>query len=171
MRPARLLSIAVILLTACIAYAQLDRPIRLGEKMPLLELDYVRGQPIDPRPNQNTITIVEFWATWCEPCIHTIPHLTEIYHRYGPRGLQIVGISTEPIGVIEPFVNQMDEKMDYTVAADRRARTSTRFRDPDASIPAAYLFNEEGVLIWKGHPAHPELEELVHELLDELSPH
>lgn len=171
MRSARLFSIAAILMTACIAYAQLDRPVRLGEKMPPLSLVYVKGQPIDTRPNQNTITIVEFWATWCEPCIYTIPHLTEMYHRYGHRGLQVVGISSEPVDTIESFVNQMDEKMDYTVAADRNARTTARFRDPEGQIPAAYLFNEEGTLIWIGHPAHPDLEELVHELLDELNPH
>lgn len=156
------------ILAAGIAPAQMDRPIRLGESLPPLDVDYVKGGDVK-QPGGTTITVVEFWATWCQPCKLTIPHLSELQAHYGDRGLQVIGVSDETAEIVEPFVDSMGEKMEYNVAIDRAGRTTSRFREPDSGIPQAFLFNELGTLIWIGHPADPELEQLIRELTDELS--
>lgn len=156
------------LVLACAAASQVERPINLGETLPPLDLEYVKGSAI-AEPNGEKITLVEFWATWCAPCLRTIPHLTELQHRYGDDGLQIVGISDETRETVQPFVDQMGEKMEYAVAVDMQNKTSNRFREPGGPIPRAYLFNESGRLIWIGHPADHNLERLIKELTEELS--
>lgn len=168
MTPLKYIAAIAVLAVACAAFPQIERPVRIGEKLPPLELSYVKGAPIDP-PNGANITLVEFWATWCKPCLRTIPHLTELHHRYGDRGLQIVGVSDESRDVVLPFVEEMGQKMDYPVAVDVNNKTTNRFRGTDTPIPRAYLFNELGTLIWIGHPADPELEQLIKELTEELN--
>ncbi len=168
MKPPRYLSVIAALALACTAFAQLDRPVRLGESLPPLDVEYVKGKPI-AQPDGRTITVVEFWATWCKPCRMTIPHLSEMQARYGSRGLQVIGISDERIELVEPYVEEMGDLMDYSVAVDRGGRTTTRFREREDGIPRAFLFNELGNLIWIGHPADNDLEQLIKELTDELS--
>lgn len=169
MTPLRFTATLAALALACAAFSQMERPVRIGDPLPPLELDYVKGKPID-RPDGNTITVVEFWATWCKPCLRTIPHLTDLERRFGEKGLQIVGVSDESAATVRPFVRKMAGKMDYRVAVDIQNRTTKRFRDLNGTIPRAYLFNEQGTLIWIGHPANAQLEKLIEELTDELNP-
>jgi thiol-disulfide isomerase/thioredoxin len=70
------------------------------------------------------VVLVNFWATWCDPCKTEIPWLIDFNHKYGPRGLVIVGIAMDDEGkkVVEPWikskrfdVNGSQEAMDYPV--------------------------------------------------------
>ena len=163
----RSFSALALIAAACAATAQVERPVRLGEKLPPLELDYIKGDKIIA-PNGKNITLVEFWATWCKPCLKTIPHLTAIQKRFEDRGLQVIGISDESRDLVDAFVHEMGAKMDYSVAVDVNRKTSNRFRENDSPIPRAFLFNEEGTLIWIGHPADENLERLIDEVTSEL---
>ncbi len=53
------------------------------------------------------VVLVNFWATWCQPCRVEIPWLIEFNQRYGPKGLVILGVAMDDEGkkVVEPFVN------------------------------------------------------------------
>ena len=42
---------------------------------------------------QNKVLILDFYATWCEPCRDSIPHLVELQQRYGEQGLQVIGLN------------------------------------------------------------------------------
>ena len=70
------------------------------------------------------MVLVNFWATWCEPCKTEIPWLIEFNDRYGPKGLVILGVAMDDDGkkAVEPFVkNQVFQvngkpgKMDYKI--------------------------------------------------------
>ena len=70
------------------------------------------------------VVVVNFWATWCEPCQIEIPWLIEMQQKYGPRGFVILGIATDDDGksVVAPFVakerfdvNGKKESMSYKI--------------------------------------------------------
>ncbi|NNF42160.1 MAG: redoxin domain-containing protein [Phycisphaerales bacterium] len=53
------------------------------------------GAPIDTAAWKGDVILVDFWGTWCQPCIAAMPHLKELYDRYADRGLRIVGVLSD----------------------------------------------------------------------------
>jgi thiol-disulfide isomerase/thioredoxin len=119
---------------------------------PLTGLEWVKNGPVEMKPG--TVYVVEFWATWCPPCRVSIPHLTELQHKYKDRNLVIVGISTEKVSVVKPFVEQKGSEMDYTVAVDTTGAVSRGYMDAFGrnTIPSAFVVGADGKIAWVGHP-------------------
>jgi hypothetical protein len=64
------------------------------------------GSTVSLDQYKGKVVLVNFWATWCDPCKAEIPWLIEFNHKYGPKGLVILGIAMDDEGkkVIEPWV-------------------------------------------------------------------
>ena len=111
---------------------------------------WVKGEEVDLSEGVN---VVEFWATWCPPCLTSIPHLTAMQKRYKEHGVNIIGISDEPLKTVEPFVKKMGDKMEYIVAIDDNDITSREYmgRYGIGGIPHAFVV-KDGTVVWHGHP-------------------
>ncbi len=71
----------------------------LGEKGKTMQLSSLKGKGV----------IVNFWATWCEPCKIELPWLVELQKKYGPEGLQIIGVADDESG--EKSISAFAQKM------------------------------------------------------------
>jgi thiol-disulfide isomerase/thioredoxin len=105
---------------------------------------FVRGE----NPAEDQPLLMEFWATWCPPCRESIPHLNSIYEKYHPKGLSVVGISSEDAATVQAFMRQVPMK--YPVALDPLKRYGGALNIN--SIPHAFLVNRAGKVVWDGHP-------------------
>lgn len=77
------------------------KPLESGDTVPSLKpLQWVKGTPVDVG---GKVTLVEVWATWCGPCLDSIPHLTELQKKYADK-LNIVGFTEEKKKEVLPFV-------------------------------------------------------------------
>ena len=122
-----------------------------GDPVGKLEVaHWVKGKSVDISKGVN---VVEFWATWCPPCRTSIPHLTEMQVKYKDREVNIVGVTNESLDTVEPFVNRMGKKMEYSVAIDKDRSTSNEFmgRYNVGGIPHAFVV-KDGKVVWHGHP-------------------
>jgi thiol-disulfide isomerase/thioredoxin len=122
---------------------------------PLDVAEWVKGQAVDlANVKGKKIVVVEFWATWCGPCRVSIPHLTDLQKKFGERGVVVVGVSDEDAAKVRPFVDQMGEKMDYTVAVDNARHTAQAYMGAYGinGIPHAFVVDREGRVAWHGHP-------------------
>jgi thiol-disulfide isomerase/thioredoxin len=138
----------------CCFLAATGYAIELGDPAPPLTINaWVKGVPVDLK-NTNAIYVIEFWATWCAPCKETIPHLAELQQKLKSKNVTIIGISTEPAQRIKPFVENMGQKMNYTVAADKAETTSAAYMDAFGvdGIPEAFVVDRKGRLVWHGNP-------------------
>jgi thiol-disulfide isomerase/thioredoxin len=109
------------------------------------------------------VTIVEFWATWCGPCVAAMPHVSELQEKYADKGVQVVSVSTEPVETVTEFLKQTAAGEERTYAEITANYSLTT--DPDESvhkdymeaagqngIPCAFLVGKDGKIEWIGHP-------------------
>jgi len=109
---------------------------------------WVKGEAVDV---SSGVHVVEFWATWCPPCLTSIPHLTALQEKYADRGVNIIGVSDEELDTVEPFVEKMGDKMAYTVAIDGGISKDYMEKYNIGGIPHAFVV-KNGEIVWHGHP-------------------
>jgi len=99
--------------------------------------------------------LVDFWATWCGPCIESIPHLTETAQKN--PDVTFIGVSIwedDKDGAIKKFVDKMGEKMDYHVgySGNHDGMAESWMKEAAQNgIPTAFIV-KGGVIQWIGHP-------------------
>jgi thiol-disulfide isomerase/thioredoxin/tetratricopeptide (TPR) repeat protein len=134
--------------------------LRPGNDAPSLSITkWVKGEAFDLAAvkGKNTV-VVEFWATWCGPCIVSIPHLTKLQKDFADKGVIFVGV-TRPdtrntLEGVEKFVAEKGDVMGYKVAFDGDGKTFDAYMKASGSmgIPTAFVVDKSGKLAWIGHP-------------------
>ena len=146
-----------------------DQQIKLavGDVAPGLEIDsWVKGDPFSLADMANEkIVVLEFWATWCAPCIKNIPHISELQRKY-KDDVVFIGVTSESDRQkVATFVEQMGDAMDYAVAIDKDAQTSLSYLQPLGvpGIPHACIIDKKGKLAW--NCGVTELDATLHHLV------
>ena len=89
------------------------------------------------------VILLDFWATWCGPCKIEIPWFIEFQQKYGPKGLQVVGVSVDDtLGKLKPYVAQM--KMNYTVLQGLDHDDLLEAFGPMVGIPVTVVISRDG---------------------------
>lgn len=148
--------LVAVLATCLTTHAQ---DLSVGDDAPPLNVDtWVKGESV-PSFERNHVYVVEFWATWCGPCLAGIPHLTELQDKYD-GDLTIIGVSTQDtrgnnLGSVRNLVNAQGDRMDYTVAFCNSRTTWSDWMGAAGrnGIPSAFLVGPEGNIDWIGHPS------------------
>jgi peroxiredoxin len=112
----------LLVIAALVVWIALRRPSappvgRAGELRPApdFSLTDLAGKKLRLSDYRGHVVLLDFWATWCDPCKREIPHFVEMQNRYGPQGLQVIGISMDDD---EKLAREFQEqfKMNYPVA-------------------------------------------------------
>jgi thiol-disulfide isomerase/thioredoxin len=82
------------------------RVLKAGEPAPDFSLKDLKDKDARLADYRGKVVLVNFWATWCDPCREEIPWLIEMQDQYGPRGFTVLGIAMDEEGkpVVAPFV-------------------------------------------------------------------
>ena len=155
----------VALLVAASGFAEgLDAALTIGDPAPSIDVEVLKGDAIDIAAGRGEhVYVIEFWATWCPPCLESAPHLSNLQAKLGDKGLKVIGISDEDRKTVGPFIQKLGKKMEYTVAIDPSRRSHRRYMQPFGltGIPHAFVVSKAGALVWHGHPMDPFLEHLL----------
>lgn len=129
---------------------------KLGDKAANLEIqEWVKGAAVDISKNDGKqVYVIEFWATWCRPCLASIPHLTELQKKFKDKNVTFISISIEDAKTVKPFVEKQGDKMDYTIALDKNKMTSEAYMGAFGvgGIPHAFVVDQQSRIVWHGHP-------------------
>lgn len=146
------LSIAPLVLFATRAAAS----PKIGDKAPPVKVaEWLTHKPpaLPGGPGADRhVFLVEFWATWCPPCLRSIPHLEALQKKHKTDGLIVLGVSNEEPATIRRFIEKK-VKMTYAVGSDDDMATSAKWTDDIQTIPHAFLVNRKGIVVWHGNPA------------------
>ncbi len=133
----------------------------IGSSAPELSIaKFIKGDSVNGFED-GQVYVVEFWATWCGPCIAAFPHLTQLQSDHG-EDVQFIGVNiwerekgAERMEKVEKFVHKQGERMGYTVAIEDGSSMSDNWMRPagQGGIPAAFIVDGNGDIAWIGHPA------------------
>jgi thiol-disulfide isomerase/thioredoxin len=162
-------SLGIILLSNFAASAQYRNRKRSAAKQAAIEVKEIntesmtsllKREPATPRP-----LLVNFWATWCDPCREEFPDLVKIDKAYRPKGLDFIAISLDDLADIKTevpkFLRQMNATMPAYLLNVPDPEKAINAIDPrwSGALPATFLFDAQGQVVFK-HFGRVQPEEL-----------
>jgi thiol-disulfide isomerase/thioredoxin len=156
-----LLCTCLALLAACPLFAATSL---LHKPAPGFSRSDFQHRKVDLSSYKGKVVLLDFWATWCAPCLVEIPHFTAWQKQYGPRGLQIVGVSMDddPAAALKVYEKL---KINYPVVmGDEKLGQSY---GGVLGLPVAFLIDRRGVIQaqFQGEPDLNMVEKQIAKLL------
>ena len=167
-----LLAVLVTLLVGCGSESDADKPlfvnvpttgrIQTPEMVPTIDHERLNGQRLTNADLEGKVTVVNFWATWCGPCVVEIPEFVALQEEWKDRPFQFVGVSLDEEGFdqIRPFVE--DFHMQYPQIMDPRAELGEAFGGVYA-LPVTFVVDGDGSIV-AGHAGMFPLKEYLPDL-------
>ncbi len=111
------------------------------------------GESLSLESLRGKVVLIDFWATWCKPCVKTMPELDAVYRDYQKQGLVVVGVSVDQGDDREKKVKKFLSKkpVGYPIAIDNAEGSSWEAFNV-AVLPTLYLIDREGRILerWTG---------------------
>ena len=160
------LSLALAILAGAAACARAAE-LGIGSKAPALDVEHwvqdgggKFGKVTDFEPGK--VYVVEFWATWCGPCIMSMPHIAQVQADYADKDVQVISISDEDLDTVAQFLERdngegqtFDEvTKGYCLTADPDRSVHRDYMEAagQGGIPTAFIVGKTGEIEWIGHP-------------------
>ena len=126
--------------------AQPDEKNFVGESMDL-NFTSVDGRTVDLGQLEGKVVLVDFWATWCGPCVAGIPHVLEAYKKYNSKGLEVIAISLDKDkGKLLEFVKE--KELPWPQYFDGKGWNNDIAKKYGIhAIPALWLINKKGEIV------------------------
>jgi thiol-disulfide isomerase/thioredoxin len=125
----------------------------------LESVNFIQGEQFNIENNK--YYVLEFWATWCPPCVRSIPHLNELYIKY-KNCVNFVGITSGDNDQLVAFINLKSDNMTYPVANDPDNIVHDRLNI--SGIPQMFILHGHNI-IWSGHPLDKQVEVELNKIL------
>jgi thiol-disulfide isomerase/thioredoxin len=133
-------------------------------------VDFSGLQPILDRRDDTTY-IVNFWATWCAPCIKELPAFEQIHSKYGSEKVRVILVSLDMPWQLEskliPFVEEKQLQPEVILLNDPHSNSWIDKVDPawSGAIPATVIYNRDHYRFYEQSFTYAQLEEIVNEIM------
>jgi peroxiredoxin len=152
-----------------LAVAILASPVVAAEDLAWVNLD---GESVALDSLHGSITVLNFWATWCKPCVEEMPDLERLHTDFGPQGVRVVGASADEVekaNGVRRFAKRHDITIPLLLGATTDQMTSLGL---PPSLPGTVILDGDGKVVrrYAGVIERPEVEGVLRALLDGKTP-
>lgn len=129
---------------------------------PQFTLYDLEGYPVSLSNFLGKVVILDFWATWCPPCLKEIPHFIELYEEYKDKGLEIIGVTLDDPAATKDFVESWQIPYTIVMGTEKVSRDYGNI----SAIPTTFVLNKNGEIYKKyvGYREKEVFEKDLHEL-------
>ena len=120
----------------------------LGQPRPDFELDDINGATVSAADFDGKVLLLNFWATWCKPCIEEMPMLTRLQHSYAGRGVQVVGIALDDPDKAREFASELAVNYPILVGFTDTVLAGRRYGNRSGMLPYSVLVGVDGIIRW-----------------------
>ena len=160
-----LIILIIIAVISAVFLLKTDKPTHqaIGKKMPALDLVPLTGpgQPVTLDQLEGKVVMVNFWATWCGPCMIELPHIDDLYKHFATRDdflLLAVSCDDENIAALRHKIRALFEQENLVLPtyADPQGITREAFHKVDnwqGAIPMTFVLDRSGIIrkVWPGY--------------------
>ena len=120
---------------------KIKKNLAVGKPFPDFKGKNLAGKEFSLADDKGKVGLIDFWATWCGPCVQEIPHVKEAYKKYHAKGFDVIGISLDRSrGALESYIKEKD--MPWTQHFDEGGLIASRYGV--TGIPTVYLLDGKG---------------------------
>lgn len=128
--------------------------IKVGDQAPNIYItNWIENVPED-KSLRDRIIVLEFWATWCGPCIAAVPHMNELQKNYNNDEILFISLTYENVEKVKRTLARVNFKS--SVATDTTRTTQIQFGDGESGIgsyPITFVIDNENRIQWIGSPS------------------
>lgn len=135
---------AVIALAAGAGFALWDRAPKRADALFALTLPDTAGTPQSLGQWRGKVLVVNFWATWCEPCREEMPEFVRAQTELGPRGLQFLGIAVDQADKVGRFAQELHLNYPALIGGYDAMEVSQSFGNYLAALPFTIVIDRQG---------------------------
>ena len=118
-----------------------------NESAPSLVLADIRGVEHSLEQYRGKVVVVNFWATWCPPCVEELPSLESAWQRYRQQGLVVLAVSGEERDVVTSFLERLPSDITFPVLIDHDMKSGNRWQI--RGLPTTVVVDRSGDVHWR----------------------
>jgi peroxiredoxin len=111
-----------------------------------MSLEDPQGQPFTLAPMRGQPLLVNFWATWCPPCVEELPLLNRFFKAQSPRGWQVLGLAVDQPKAVQAFLKKLPLDFPVGMAGLAGTQLSRTLGNPNGGLPYTVVMDRLGVV-------------------------
>jgi len=142
-------------------------PPVLPRPAPNFVMKNLSGEAVALEKFRGQVVLLDFWATWCKPCVKSMPVLQQLHDHFASKGLAVLGVSTEVNAAkrVPPFLAK--HKISYPIFLDSEDEPAWE-KYKVKVIPMLFLIDRQGQIVqqWSGEVEHDKVERALAAILE-----